>query len=66
MAKTYTTTQDYIEQNITPGLGDVELTPAQALHVAQCMTLPSPDGNGLIENPAVNFWYMVEEALETK
>lgn len=35
---TFATTQDYIEQNIAPGLGDIDLTNDQALEVAQRMT----------------------------
>ena len=38
----YTSTQDYIEKNIAPGLGDVELTDEQALEVAQRMTCYGP------------------------
>lgn len=37
-ATTFATTQDYIEQNIAPGLGDIDLTNDQALEVAQRMT----------------------------
>ena len=70
---TYTTTQDYIEQNITPGLGDVELTDEQALEVAQRMTEwhdeCDDEGNillnksGLVEREDVDFWNVVADVL---
>lgn len=73
---TYTTTQDYIEQNITPGLGDVELTDDQALEVAQRMTdfhetyeATQEDGsyitlrNVYTENTNIDFWETVADVL---
>lgn len=59
---TYTTTQDYIDQNITPGLGDVTLTDEQALEVAQAMTESNEDGQ-LIERQDVEFWDVVADVL---
>lgn len=59
---TYTTTQDYIDQNITPGLGDIELTNDQALEVAQAMTEWNEDGQ-LTEREDVNFWDVVADVL---
>lgn len=59
---TYTTTQDYIEQNITPGLGDVELTDEQALEVAQRMTKRTASGE-LVERDDIDFWDVVADVL---
>ncbi len=59
---TYTTTNDYIEQNITPGLGDVELTAEQALEVAQRMTKWTAAGE-LVERDDVDFWQTVADVL---
>lgn len=59
---TYTTTQDYIDQNITPGLGDVELTDEQALEVAQEMTEWNDEGQ-LVEREDVDFWDAVADVL---
>lgn len=60
---TYTTTQDYIEQNITPGLGDIELTNDQALDIAQIMTEWNEDGQ-LVERQDIDFWDAVAEVIE--
>ena len=62
MAKTYTTTADYIEQNITPGLGDVELTAEQALEIAQRMTERNAAGD-LVERDDIDFWDVVADVL---
>ncbi|MDK8241670.1 hypothetical protein [Corynebacterium coyleae] len=62
MATTYTTTQDYIEQNITPGLGDVELTDEQALEIAQNMTEWNENGE-LVEREDIDFWDVVADVL---
>ena len=59
---TYTTTQDYIDQNIAPGLGDVTLTDDQALEVAQTMTESNEDGQ-LVERRDVEFWDVVADVL---
>lgn len=58
---TYTTTQDYITQNITPGLGDVELTDEQAQEVASRMT-EWQDGK-LVERTDIDFWDVVADVL---
>ena len=60
--RTYTTTQDYINQNIAPGLGDVELTYDQALEVAQHMTKWHDNGQ-LVERDDVDFWDVVADVL---
>ena len=59
---TYTTTQDYINQNITPGLGDITLTDDQALEIAQAMTEWNEDGQ-LIERQDADFWAVVADVL---
>lgn len=59
---TYTTTQDYIDQNITTGLGDVELTEEQALEVAQRMTEWNEEGQ-LVEREDADFWDAVATVL---
>lgn len=59
---TYITTQDYIDQNITTGLGDVELTDEQALEVAQSMTEWNEDGQ-LVEREDADFWVVVATVL---
>lgn len=59
---TYTTTQDYIDQNITPGLRDVELTDEQALEIAQNMTEWNEDGQ-LVEREDADFWAEVARVL---
>lgn len=51
---TYATTADYIEQNITPGLGDVELTNDQAQEVAHRMT--EWNNGQLEEREGMDFW----------
>lgn len=65
MAKTYTTVEDYIEQNITPGLGDMEVTDEQALGIAQRMTEWNDEGQ-LVECENVDFWYAVADVLGDK
>lgn len=60
--RTYTTTQDYIDQNITTGLGDVELTDEQALQVAQSMTEWNEEGQ-LVEREDADFWEVVATIL---
>lgn len=62
MAKTYTTTQDYITENIAPGLGDVELTDEQALEIAQNMTEWNENGE-LVEREDIDFWDVVADVL---
>lgn len=57
---TYATTADYIEQNITPGLGDVELTNDQAQEVAHRMTEWNEDGQ-LEEREGMDFWDVVAD-----
>ena len=59
---TYTTTQDYITQNITPGLGDITLTEDQALEIAQAMTEWNADGQ-LVERQDADFWTVVTDVL---
>lgn len=79
MAKTYTTTQDYITENIAPGLGDITLTDEQALEVAQRMTdfhetheVAQEDGSNVtlrnvyVEREDVDFWGVVAEVLGDK
>lgn len=71
---TYTTIQGYIDQNITPGLGDITLTDEQALEVAQEMTEwieGSVSGysytpGGLVERDDRNFWDVVADVLGDK
>lgn len=60
--RTYATTTEYIEQNITPGLGDVELTNEQALEVAQRMTKWTVTRE-LVERDDVDFWDVVADVL---
>ena len=59
---TYTTTQDYINQNITPGLGDITLTDDQALEIAQAMTEWNENGQ-LVERQDADFWTVVADVL---
>ena len=59
---TYTTNQDYIDQNIATGLGDVEITEEQALEIAQAMTEWNEDGQ-LIERQDADFWAVVADVL---
>lgn len=59
---TYTTTQDYIDQNIATGLGDVEITEEQALEIAQAMTEWNEDGQ-LVERQDIEFWDVVADVL---
>lgn len=79
MSKTYTTTQDYITENIAPGLGDITLTDEQALEVAQRMTdfhetyeVTQEGGsiatlrNVYTEREDVDFWDVVAEVLGDK
>lgn len=57
----YATTQDYIDQNIAPGLGDVTITDDQALTIAQEMT-EWQDGV-LVERGDRDFWSVVADVL---
>lgn len=59
---TYTTINEYIEHNITPGLGDVELTDEQALEVAQRMTKWTVTRE-LVERDDVDLWETVADVL---
>lgn len=59
---TYTNTQEYIEQNLAPGLGDIELTQEQALEVAQAMT-EWDDSGRLVERQDMDFWDVVAKVL---
>lgn len=67
----YTTTEDYITENITPGLGDITLTDEQAHEVAHIMLIPFEMHNaagiptyvGFIEDPDKGFWDAVAEVL---
>lgn len=59
--RTYTTTDDYIAKNITPGLGGIRLTNDQALEVAQRMT-EWRDGQ-LVEREDLDFWHVVADVL---
>lgn len=59
---TYTTTQDYIDQNIAAGLGDITLTNEQSLEVAQRMTEWNDEGQ-LVEREDADFWDAVAEVL---
>lgn len=59
---TYTTTQDYIDQNIAAGLGDITLTDEQALEVAQAMTEWNEEGQ-LVEREDADFWEVVADVL---
>lgn len=61
--KTYTTTQDYIAENIATGLGDITITDDQALEIAQEMTEWNEDGQ-LVEREDVNFWDVVFQVTE--
>ena len=58
----YTTTQDYIDQNIAPGLGDTTLTDEQSLEIAQRMTEWNDEGQ-LVEREDADFWDVVAEVL---
>ena len=58
---TYTTTQDYITQNIDTGLGDITLTDEQAQEIASRMT-EWKDGK-LVERTDVDFWDVVAGVL---
>ena len=58
---TYTTTQDYITQNIDTGLGDITLTDEQAQEIASRMT-EWKDGK-LVERTDVDFWDVVADVL---
>lgn len=58
---TYTTVDEYIEHNITPGLG-VELTRDQALEVAHRMTKWTVTRE-LVERDDVDFWETVADVL---
>lgn len=73
---TYTTTQDYIDQNIAAGLGDITLTDEQSLEIAQRMTdfhetyeVTQEDGsnatlrNVYVEREDADFWDVVAEVL---
>ena len=70
----YETAADYITENITPGLGDVELTNEQAQEVADKMlihfgmadTAGNTTHTGLVENPDLDFWDVVAEVLGDK
>ena len=59
---TYTTTQDYITENIAPGLGDITLTDEQSLEIAQRMTEWNDEGQ-LVEREDADFWDVVAEVL---
>lgn len=74
--RTYTTTDDYIAQNITPGLGGIRLTNDQALEVARRMTdfhetyeVTQEDGstatlrNVYTEREDLDFWHVVADVL---
>lgn len=58
---TYTTVDEYIEHNITPGLG-VELTRDQALEIAHRMTKWTVTRE-LVERDDVDFWETVADVL---
>ena len=58
----YTTTQDYIDQNIAAGLGDITLTNEQALEIAQAMTEWNNEGQ-LAEREDADFWEVVADVL---
>lgn len=60
--RTYVTIQDYIDQNIAPGLGDVEFTYEQAQEVAHRMTEWNESGQ-LVERQGVAFWNVVSDVL---
>lgn len=70
----YETAADYITENITPGLGDVELTNEQAQEVADKMlihfgmadTAGHTTASGLVENPDLDFWDVVAEVIGDK
>lgn len=61
MSESYTTMTNYIARKIVPGLGDISLTDAQAIEVAQRMT-EWQDGK-LVERRDVDFWEVVAEVL---
>lgn len=58
---TYTTVDEYIEHNITPGLG-VELTRDQSLEIAHRMTKWTVTRE-LVERDDVDFWETVADVL---
>ena len=58
---TYTTTQDYITQNIDTGLGDITLTDEQAQEIASRMT-EWKDGK-LVERTDIDFGDVVADVL---
>lgn len=60
--ETYTTTQDYIAENIATGLGDITITDEQALEIAQEMTEWNEDGQ-LVEREDADFWAVVANVL---
>ena len=70
----YETAADYITENITPGLGDVELTNEQAQEIADKMLIHfgmadvagHTTASGLVENPDLDFWDVVAEVLGDK
>lgn len=59
---TYTTTQDYIDQKIAAGLGDITPTDEQSLEIAQRMTEWNDEGQ-LVEREDADFWDVVAEVL---
>lgn len=60
--KTYNSTQEYINQNIAPGIGDIELTYQQQITIAQEMTTWK---NGkLVEREDKDFFNTVFETIE--
>lgn len=61
---TYTTIDDYIAKNITPGLGGIRLTNDQAHELAHRMTKWN-DGQ-LVEREDLDFWVVVSEVLGDK
>lgn len=64
-AAVYNSTADYIEQHIAPGLGDAQLTNAQAVEVAQRMTALNDNGK-LVDRQDVDFWDVVASVLGDK
>lgn len=72
--KIYTTAADYIAENITPGLGDIDLTAEQAGDIAAAMlswhTETDDNGtillnhSGFIERDDVNFWDVVTQVCD--
>lgn len=74
--RVYTTIDDYITENIAPGLGDVKLTDDQAQEVARRMTdfhdtyeVAQEDGstatlrNVYTEREDLDFWDVVADVL---